>query len=163
MTKLLSTVRIAAAKLLLEYGLENQLLEQRLRSRKTLLARSVQDILSRFRSSGMDLNEIVDVYAECERGPILLKMNLDSAKLREIEELFGQKPESPVRDVPMWQNELFEQLKEEEGLRNETHIPTRGRTNYWVRCILERRKPGAYILIRSRRILKKISRSGEAD
>ena len=73
-------------------------------------------------------------------------MNLDSAKLREIEELFGQKPESPVRDVPMWQHELYEQLKEEEGLRNETYIPTRGDVpTIGYGHTGEHAKPGAYI------------------
>jgi len=35
---------------------------------------STADILSRFRSSGMDLNNIIDVYAESvEKEPILLE------------------------------------------------------------------------------------------
>ena len=53
-------------------------------------------------------------------------MNLDSQKRQEIEELFENSPEYQVRDVPEWQNQLFDQLKHEEGLRNETYIPTRG-------------------------------------
>lgn len=59
------TVRIAAAKLMLEYGFGKPATRAEItvssESSKTV---SPADIMARFRSSGMDLNEIVDVYAE---------------------------------------------------------------------------------------------------
>lgn len=59
------TVRITAAKLLLEYGFGKPATRAEITvSKDTTREVSTGDILSRFRSSGMDLNEIVDVYAE---------------------------------------------------------------------------------------------------
>lgn len=69
------TVRIAAAKLLLEYGFGKPATRAEITvSKDTTREISTGDILSRFRSSGMDLNEIVDVYAESvKEEPILLE------------------------------------------------------------------------------------------
>ncbi len=59
------TVRIASAKLMLEYGFGKPATRAEINindsSAKTV---SPAEIMSRFRTSGMDLNEIVDVYAE---------------------------------------------------------------------------------------------------
>ena len=59
------TIRIAAAKLMLEYGFGKPATRAEItvndNSAKTV---SPADIMARFRTSGMDLNEIVDVYAE---------------------------------------------------------------------------------------------------
>lgn len=59
------TVRIASAKLMLEYGFGKPATRAEINindnSTQTV---SPAEIMSRFRSSGMDLNEIVDVYAE---------------------------------------------------------------------------------------------------
>lgn len=69
------TVRITAAKLLLEYGFGKPATRAEITvSKDTTREISTGDILSRFRSSGMDLNEIVDVYAESvKEEPILLE------------------------------------------------------------------------------------------
>ena len=69
------TVRITAAKLLLEYGFGKPATRAEITvSKDTTRDISTGDILSRFRSSGMDLNEIVDVYAESvKEEPILLE------------------------------------------------------------------------------------------
>lgn len=62
------TVRITAAKLLLEYGFGKPATRAEITvSKDNSQEISTGDILSRFRSSGMDLNEIVDVYAESVR------------------------------------------------------------------------------------------------
>lgn len=59
------TVRITAAKLLLEYGFGKPATRAEITvSKDNSQEISTGDILSRFRNSGMDLNEIVDVYAE---------------------------------------------------------------------------------------------------
>jgi hypothetical protein len=69
------TVRITAAKLLLEYGFGKPATRAEITvSKDTTREISTGDILARFRSSGMDLNEIVDVYAESvKEEPILLE------------------------------------------------------------------------------------------
>lgn len=69
------TVRIAAAKLMLEYGFGKPATRAEINindnSAKTV---SPAEIMSRFRSSGMDLNQIVDVYAESvEKQPLELE------------------------------------------------------------------------------------------
>lgn len=69
------TVRLTAAKLLLEYGFGKPATRAEITvSKDTTREVTTGDILSRFRSSGMDLNEIVDVYAESvEKEPILIE------------------------------------------------------------------------------------------
>ena len=69
------TVRLTAAKLLLEYGFGKPATRAEITVTKdTTREITTGDILARFRSSGMDLNEIVDVYAESvEKEPILLE------------------------------------------------------------------------------------------
>lgn len=59
------TVRLAAAKLMLEYGFGKPATRAEITVNDTS-SKSVTpaEIMSRFRNSGMDLNEIVDVYAE---------------------------------------------------------------------------------------------------
>ena len=59
------TVRITAAKLMLEYGFGKPATRAEINiTDSASKAASPAEIMSRFRSSGMDLNEIVDVYAE---------------------------------------------------------------------------------------------------
>lgn len=62
------TVRIAAAKLMLEYGFGKPATRAEITvndtSSKTV---TPADIMARFRQSGVDLNEIVDVYSESVR------------------------------------------------------------------------------------------------
>lgn len=59
------TVRIAAAKLMLEYGFGKPATRAEITvNNEASKAATPADIMARFRSSGMDLNEIVDVYAE---------------------------------------------------------------------------------------------------
>ena len=59
------TVRIAAAKLMLEYGFGKPATRAEITvNTEASKAATPADIMARFRSSGMDLNEIVDVYAE---------------------------------------------------------------------------------------------------
>lgn len=59
------TVRIAAAKLMLEYGFGKPATRAEITvNNEASKAASPADIMARFRNSGMDLNEIVDVYAE---------------------------------------------------------------------------------------------------
>ena len=59
------TVRIAAAKLMLEYGFGKPATRAEITvNSEASTAASPADIMARFRNSGMDLNEIVDVYAE---------------------------------------------------------------------------------------------------
>ena len=59
------TVRIAAAKLMLEYGFGKPATRAEITvSTESSNTATPADIMARFRSSGMDLNEIVDVYAE---------------------------------------------------------------------------------------------------
>jgi len=69
------TVRMNAAKLLLEYGFGKPATRAEITvSKDDSRTISTADILSRFRSSGMDLNNIIDVYAESvEKEPILLE------------------------------------------------------------------------------------------
>lgn len=59
------TTRLTAAKLMLEYGFGKPATRAEItvndNSAKSI---STADIMARFRQSGMDLNEIVDVYAE---------------------------------------------------------------------------------------------------
>lgn len=69
------TVRIASAKLMLEYGFGKPATRAEINindnSAKTV---SPAEIMSRFRSSGMDLNEIVDIYSESvEKQPLELE------------------------------------------------------------------------------------------
>ena len=59
------TVRIAAAKLMLEYGFGKPATRAEITVNENgSKAVSTADIMARFRQSGMNLNEIVDVYAE---------------------------------------------------------------------------------------------------
>ena len=59
------TVRIAAAKLMLEYGYGKPATSAEITVNENgSKAVSTADIMARFRQSGMNLNEIVDVYAE---------------------------------------------------------------------------------------------------
>ena len=59
------TTRINAAKLMLEYGFGKPATRAEINIKdETQKSASPAEIMSRFRSSGMDLNEIVDVYAE---------------------------------------------------------------------------------------------------
>ena len=59
------TVRIAAAKLMLEYGFGKPATRAEITVNDNgSKAVSTADIMARFRQSGMNLNEIVDVYAE---------------------------------------------------------------------------------------------------
>lgn len=59
------TVRIAAAKLMLEYGFGKPATRAEITvNNEAAKAATPADIMARFRNSGMDLNEIVDVYAE---------------------------------------------------------------------------------------------------
>jgi len=69
------TVRLNAAKLLLEYGFGKPATRAEITvSQDNSNAVTTADILSRFRSSGMDLNNIVDVYSESiKEEPILLE------------------------------------------------------------------------------------------
>jgi hypothetical protein len=71
------TVRITAAKLLLEYGFGKPATRAEITvSKDNSQEISTGDILSRFRSSGMDLNEIVDVYAESvKEEPLTIETN----------------------------------------------------------------------------------------
>lgn len=71
------TVRITAAKLLLEYGFGKPATRAEITvSKDNSQEISTGDILSRFRSSGMDLNEIVDVYAESvQEEPLTIESN----------------------------------------------------------------------------------------
>ena len=70
-------VRLTAAKLLLEYGFGKPATRAEITvSKDTTREVTTADILSRFRSSGMDLNEIVDVYAESvEKEPLMIESN----------------------------------------------------------------------------------------
>jgi len=62
------TVRIAAAKLMLEYGFGKPATRAEITvNNEAAKAATPADIMSRLRNSGMDLNEIVDVYAESVR------------------------------------------------------------------------------------------------
>ena len=59
------TVRITAAKLMLEYGFGKPATRAEITVNDNgSKAISTADIMTRFRQSGMNLNEIVDVYAE---------------------------------------------------------------------------------------------------
>jgi hypothetical protein len=59
------TIRITAAKLMLEYGFGKPATRAEITvNNETSKSASPAEIMSRFRQSGMDLNEIVDVYAE---------------------------------------------------------------------------------------------------
>lgn len=59
------TIRITAAKLMLEYGFGKPATRAEITvNDNTAKAVTPAEIMSRFRQSGMDLNEIVDVYAE---------------------------------------------------------------------------------------------------
>ena len=59
------TVRITAAKLMLEYGFGKPATRAEITvNDNSAKAITPADIMARFRQSGMDLNEIVDVYAE---------------------------------------------------------------------------------------------------
>jgi len=59
------TVRITAAKLMLEYGFGKPATRAEITvNDNSAKAITPAEIMSRFRQSGMDLNEIVDVYAE---------------------------------------------------------------------------------------------------
>ena len=59
------TVRITAAKLMLEYGFGKPATRAEINiTDSASKAASPAEIMSRFRSSGMDLNEIIDVYTE---------------------------------------------------------------------------------------------------
>lgn len=59
------TIRITAAKLMLEYGFGKPATRAEINiNNETQKSASPAEIMARFRSSGMDLNEIVDVYAE---------------------------------------------------------------------------------------------------
>lgn len=59
------TTRINAAKLMLEYGFGKPATRAEISIKdETQKSASPAEIMSRFRNSGMDLNEIVDVYAE---------------------------------------------------------------------------------------------------
>lgn len=59
------TVRITAAKLMLEYGFGKPATRAEINiTDNASKAASPAEIMSRFRSSGMDLNEIIDVYTE---------------------------------------------------------------------------------------------------
>jgi hypothetical protein len=69
------TIRIAAAKLMLEYGFGKPATRAEITVNDNS-AKSVTpaEIMTRFRNSGMDLNEIVDVYAESvKEAPIELE------------------------------------------------------------------------------------------
>lgn len=59
------TTRLTAAKLMLEYGFGKPATRAEITVNDTS-AKSIStaDIMARFRQSGMDLNEIVDVYSE---------------------------------------------------------------------------------------------------
>ena len=62
------TTRINAAKLMLEYGFGKPATRAEINIKdETQKSASPAEIMSRFRSSGMDLNEIVDVYTESVR------------------------------------------------------------------------------------------------
>lgn len=59
------TVRITAAKLMLEYGFGKPATRAEITvNNETSKSASPAEIMSRFRQSGMDLNEIIDVYTE---------------------------------------------------------------------------------------------------
>jgi len=59
------TIRITAAKLMLEYGFGKPATRAEITvNDNTSKVATPAEIMSRFRQSGMDLNEIVDVYAE---------------------------------------------------------------------------------------------------
>lgn len=68
-------VRLNAAKLLLEYGFGKPATRAEITVTKDdSKSVTTADILSRFRSSGMDLNNIIDVYAESvQEAPILIE------------------------------------------------------------------------------------------
>ena len=70
-------VRLNAAKLLLEYGFGKPATRAEITVTKDdSKSVTTADILSRFRSSGMDLNEIVDVYAESvKEEPLTIETN----------------------------------------------------------------------------------------
>ena len=69
------TVRLAAAKLMLEYGFGKPATRAEITvNDNSSKAVTPAEIMSRFRNSGMDLNEIVDVYAESvKEAPIELE------------------------------------------------------------------------------------------
>lgn len=69
------TTRLTAAKLMLEYGFGKPATRAEITvNDNSVKAVSTADIMARFRQSGMDLNEIVDVYAESvEEQPIELE------------------------------------------------------------------------------------------
>ena len=70
------TVRLNAAKLLLEYGFGKPATRAEITVTKdSSNAVTTADILSRFRSSGMDLNNIIDVYAESVQEETILLEN----------------------------------------------------------------------------------------
>lgn len=70
------TVRLNAAKLLLEYGFGKPATRAEITVTKdSSNAVTTADILSRFRSSGMDLNNIIDVYAESVQEETVLLEN----------------------------------------------------------------------------------------
>ena len=59
------TTRLTAAKLMLEYGFGKPATRAEITvNDNSVKAVSTADIMARFRQSGMDLNEIVDVYSE---------------------------------------------------------------------------------------------------
>jgi hypothetical protein len=59
------TIRITAAKLMLEYGFGKPATRAEITvNNETSKSASPAEIMSRFRQSGMDLNEIIDVYTE---------------------------------------------------------------------------------------------------
>lgn len=59
------TTRLTAAKLMLEYGFGKPATRAEITvNDNSIKSISPADIMSRFRQSGIDLNEIVDVYAE---------------------------------------------------------------------------------------------------
>jgi len=62
------TTRLTAAKLMLEYGFGKPATRAEITvNDNSIKSISPADIMSRFRQSGMDLNEIVDVYSESVR------------------------------------------------------------------------------------------------
>ena len=59
------TTRLTAAKLMLEYGFGKPATRAEITvNDNSVKSVSTADIMARFRQSGMDLNEIVDVYTE---------------------------------------------------------------------------------------------------
>jgi hypothetical protein len=69
------TTRLTAAKLMLEYGFGKPATRAEITvNDNSIKSISPADIMSRFRQSGMDLNEIVDVYSESvQEAPVELE------------------------------------------------------------------------------------------